>query len=642
MSKKPESLWKLYAVALCLILTVLLVGHLIESHAIKSARKDAEVIKLSAKQTTLSQQIILSAQAVVSEGSEEASQTLNSTVDRFERAHYTLMTDAERAESLGSLYMARTPSTDEIVLNYIAVARSIPSARYPAALYDELEQKGKGIVLERLEEAAIAYDRRTRDQSEWIHILQEITLVVAAVIILLEAFLIFLPAHLGVKRGMRNLRTMAETDQLTNLRNRSGFDRDIAVAMSSDLNEHQSLSLVLLDLDDFKGINDRYGHLFGDAVLKVIGDRISRLPNLISTARVGGDEFAILVDNTNWDTNDSIDQIDRDIRECMNFVYRPIEHDGVVINVSGSVGLSRFPQDAANLSDLRRNASIALLDAKRTGRASLSIYDERIDTASKKTRSIQSALLSGEYKKHASVCFQPIVEVSSSKTKSVEALARWEHPEFGSLNPELFFSIARDCGLGDEVDTFFRTLALKQMSSSLCDRTIESLSLNVSPVDLSTLGFAGALLEQIASAKANPSHIWIEVTETERLTGWSTVKENLELLNEQGVRVALDDYGVGYSNVQRLAELPIERVKIDKSIVTNIVANPKYAGVFRSSVQLARALGAEIVAEGVETEDQLRHVRHRGCDLVQGYLFSRPLRLSECLATVTTRMSAVA
>lgn len=642
MGQESGTLGKRYGIALVLILAIISISHWIEIHTIEKAQEDAAVINLSGKQRMLSQQIVLFAHNYVQENDVASATQLLTTVDAFERAHLSLMADSVGESSLGGLYMDRTPSTDEIVLNFIAVARAIPTHSYPHALLSELKEKGSGIVLERLDEAVRAYETRTKHQAQWIHTLQELTLLVAAFIIILEALFIFLPAHRMVRHGFEKLRNAAETDSLTLLRNRSGFERDLAAAMQPSGGEDKSVTLVLLDLDDFKGVNDRYGHETGDAVLEVIGHRIARLPNLLSAARIGGDEFAILVDNEQWQDFDQMETIKADIRECMDFVYKPIKCNDILINVSGSVGLSQYPQAAENIGDLRRNASASLIDAKRTGRNTLSIYNKRIDDIVYRRRIIQSALLSREYEQDLKVCFQPIVELNIQKIKSVEALARWHHEELGPLNPEEFLAIARECGLGDDVERAVRSLALAQMGPSLRAGHVESLSLNVTPVDLAIDGFAQSVIDQIAKFDVSPTQIWIEVTETERLTSRATAKENLLLLNDAGIRIALDDYGVGYSNIHRLAELPIQRVKIDKSIVGNVEIDRKYAGVFRSSIQLAHALGADVVSEGVETVGQLAEIKRLGCNLVQGYLFFKPLLAADCIAQFEQRLSVAA
>lgn len=642
MNQDPRALWKRYGVALFIILTFLAASHLIESRALQDAKQNADIINVSGKQRLLSQQIILFSQAHVTLKEPGSLDALIETIDTFESSHANLMNDAAREASLGRVYLSRTPSTDEIVRDFISVARSLPDAEYPAATLAELKTKGSGIVLERLDEAVSAFAQRVKRQAEWAHQLQVITLLLAAVVVVLEAILIFLPAHRMVQHAFAELRASALADPLSSLRNRAGFDGDLEDAMTDHNRAGRSVTLVLLDLDDFKGINDRYGHQTGDAVLKTVGKRISRLPNLISAARVGGDEFAILVDNANWHASDSVEELTKDIRDCMNFVYRAIDYEGLVIHVSGSVGLSRFPQDAADLAGLRRNASVSLLDAKRSGRAGLSIYDSRIDGLVRRRRIIQSALLSGEYEDDLDVHFQPIVELTDQKILCVEALARWHHAELGHLNPELFLSIARECGLGDEVESRLRSRALAQIGPSLNAGLIDSISINISPVDLATTGFAAALLAQIAKHEVSTAQVWIEITETERLTSRATVTENLELLDRSGVRIALDDYGVGYSNIQRLAELPIKRVKIDKSIVQETATNPKYGGVFRSSVQLAKALGAEVVAEGVETADQLEFIQRMGCKLVQGYFFFKPMPAKDCISHLERRLSSAA
>gem|GEM_PF-2339719 len=643
LSQYTGKLWKRYGAALFIILAFLGASNLIESQAIDKAKRDAAVIDVSSKQRMLSQQIILFAQAAAIENSPGATLRLNQTIDEFEAAHETLMADAAREASLGRLYMSRTPSTDEVVRNFVTIARDIPEAEYPEAALAELTTKGLNEVLERLSEAVTAFETRVQVQAQWAQRLQNLTFFLAVFVILLEALIIFVPAHRTVNDAIKELRKTAETDPLTRLRNRTGFDKDILTAMQAREGEQDdALSLIIFDLDDFKGINDRYGHVLGDAVFRRIGYRLSRLPNLLSAARIGGDEFAILVDSDFWDVKDSMDRIISDIENAKEFLYHPVNYQGQVIKGSGSVGVSRYPIDAHSLNDLQRNASASLMDAKRRGRGCVTVYNARIDEKVQRRRAIQSALMSREYTNGLSVAFQPIVAPETQKIKSVEALARWNHNTLGFVNPLEFLAIARECGLGYELDTHIRTLALQQIAPVLEAGKIETVSLNICPLDLAIEGFAKDLMDQIESAGVALDRVWVEVTETERLTRLAVARDNLLLLNQGGVRIALDDYGVGYSNIRRLAELPIQRLKIDKSIIDNVEENPKYAGVFRSSVQLARALGAEVVAEGVETADQLAIVDRFGCRLIQGFYFYKPMPIDECISQIDGQLSSVA
>ena len=187
-----------------------------------------------------------------------------------------------------------------------------------------------------------------------------------------------------------------------------------------------------------------------------------------------------------------------------------------------------------------------------------------------------------------------------------------------------------------------RAMALEQMGPALARGWIESLSLNVSPVDLAAAGFTEGLLKQISEHGVPFEKVWVEITETEKLSSMDIALQNLQALCEAGVRIALDDYGVGYSNIHRRAKLPIHRVKVDKSIIAHVGDNQKYAGVFSSSVLLARALGAEVVAEGVETQDQLTEVERYGCRYVQGFFYYTPMPAGTCLDIISGQVSSVA
>ena len=642
LNRDPGNLWKRYGIALVIILAVLFASSAIESNAIEKAERDAQIINISGKQRMLSQKIILRAQDYIFYSHPATADALKETIDEFESAHFFLMEDASKEASLGNLYMSRTPSTDELVLNYIAIARAIPSSEYPHALFAELKSKGSNEVLERLDEAVWAFEDRVKTQAQWTQKLQQLGLLLIAAVIILEGWLIFLPAHRLVDKTLTDLRSNAETDALTRLRNRAGFDRDIEEAMRARTHDDCALTLILFDLDDFKGINDRHGHMTGDAVLRRVGHRVSRLKNIVSAGRVGGDEFAVLVDYEQWNADAQLSDIAADITRARDLIYRPINYQGRVIQVSGSVGVSRFPVDAENLADLRRNASASLLDAKRSGRGSLSVYNKRIDQAVLRRRTIQSSLLSREYQDTLAVHFQPIVESETQRIKSVEVLARWHHETLGPVNPMEFLTIGRECGLGPEIEYQLRAMALDQMGPALRQGWIESISLNVSPVDLGASNFAESLLQQIAEHNIPFHQIWVEITETERLSSMAIAHQNLQTLCLAGVRIALDDYGVGYSNIHRLAKLPIHRVKVDKSIVEHVGDNKKYAGVFSSSVQLARALGAEVVAEGVETKDQLTEIQRYGCKYVQGYYYYKPMPAADCLEVLNGQVSSAA
>ncbi len=536
LNQDPNNLWKRYGVALVIILAFLGASHLIETQAIAKAKEDAAVINMSGKQRVLSQQIVLHAQDYVTYGDPKAVEALNQRLEEFETAHHALMEDASSEESLGRLYLSRTPSTDEIVLNFISIARQIPTSEYPTALLADLKFTGSGEVLQRLDEAVSAFELRVKKQADWAHQLQNITMAIAAFVLVLEAMFIFFPAHRLVQRSLIELQKAVETDALTQLRNRAGFEKDLLAAKTQIDDDESALTLVLLDLDDFKGINDRHGHTTGDAVLRRVGHRISKLPNLLSAARIGGDEFAILVDNEHWGRDEPLERIAKDIAGARDFIYQPISVRGRVIKVSGSVGVSRYPVDAKNLGDLRRNASAALLDAKRQGRGSLCVFNMRVKDKVDRRRAIQSAILSNDYEDGLSVVFQPIVDPASEAIKSVEALARWRHDLLGPISPIEFLEIAKESGVGLVIERRLRSMALTEIKPFLQHGQLDTISLNVSPMELAAEDFVRFFIHQLEETGIRPDQVWIEVTETEKLRDVEVTKANLEQINQTGVR----------------------------------------------------------------------------------------------------------
>lgn len=443
-------------------------------------------------------------------------------------------------------------------------------------------------------------------------------------------------------RLLAEVRVLAETDPLTRLLNRAGFETVIHREIESAKATQRVLGLILFDLDDFKGVNDRHGHSVGDAVLLRVARRLQQLPGILSAARMGGDEFAALIDGDRWSDATSPADIQADIQMGMKRLYRSVRTKSLLINVSGSAGLSRLGIDSFDLGELQRNASASLQKAKRSGRGLAVIYNSEIDAVLKRRRVIEAEILSGDYANQLSIAIQPIVDVASGRVISVEALARWRHETLGALNPEEFLSIIRDSGLGAATDKLLRSKALRRIAPFLRSGDLPSVSFNCSPIDLAEKNFADDIIQQISRFQISPRQVWIEITEDEQLTKTALARENIKKMHAAGIRLALDDYGIGYSNIQRLAELPIERIKIDKSIVSKIRTDKRFTGVLESSLLLAKALGAELVLEGVETDAQRSTIESLGCTLMQGFLFSKPVPASELDHLLMQRFKNVA
>lgn len=465
------------------------------------------------------------------------------------------------------------------------------------------------------------------------------------------ALLVLVPPpilYVFVRQIVRNqlllaeLHNLAHTDPVTGLKNRFGLDADLAAALATADTQNSPLALILFDLDHFKGINDRFGHDAGDAVLKVVGKRLSHLPAILSIARIGGDEFAVVVDASYWSDFDDLEAVSRDTEEAMRYVYRRVNHMGRDLHIGGSAGMSRYPVDASTKTEMIHHADAALLDAKRNGRGRLVIYNSRIDERMRRNRQLEKALPVFERSGELEVVFQPIVEMKDGQMAGAEVLARWRHNSLGPVSPIEFLSVARESGFGAAIEEEIRATAFQQAASLLSSGQLCSLSLNTSPLDVSTRGFAERWLQQMENYRIDPSQIWLEVTESDRVEDIGLARKNLEELHAHGVRVALDDYGAGYSNIRTLLDLPIDRLKVDRSIVKDLCEQSQLQSVLVSIVQLARAIGAEVVAEGVETEGQLALVRAAGCGFVQGHYFARALSKQDLLTLLQRKAASAA
>lgn len=420
----------------------------------------------------------------------------------------------------------------------------------------------------------------------------------------------------------------SHTDVATGLRNRLGFEVDLARAIEDSHVGSRKLCVCFLDLDRFKHINDRYGHAVGDIVLKVIGKRLLKLPRITSVGRLGGDEFAILVDHTDIPR----DELDYECDRSRQFVFREIYENGKRIKISGSMGLSIFLEDAYGAEELKRNADMALMTAKRNGKGCTRIFDAEIHTKVRRRRSIEDALPLAIAQHDFTPVYQPIICGKMRAIKGVEVLARWDHPDLGAVSPTEFIEVAHDAGLVSDIDTAIRATAFDEVRGWLSAGVIEFVSVNVSPSDIVSSDFSHRFLTQLKNLDVPANRICLEVIESAIINDLNAARRNLRLLSDAGVCIALDDYGTGFSNLRALLDLPLNKLKIDRSLIKDIGTDERMIDLLVSIMQLAATLGVDVVAEGIETEVQAAFIEGAGCHLMQGYLFSRPLKYGQMQA----------
>lgn len=414
---------------------------------------------------------------------------------------------------------------------------------------------------------------------------------------------------------------VAHTDTTTGLKNRLGFEDKLAATIREAEETGRRFGVAFIDVDRFKQINDRFGHAAGDLVLKTIGKRLYELPDVFAVARWGGDEFALLTELPNIGQNALV----QGFEEAHTYTFRPIKSDHGRIDISGSVGIAVYPQDTTHPGDLMRYADMALMVAKRQGRGKVLSFDAKINNALSRRMQIIRDLPGAISNNEVRPFYQPIICAKTRAIQGVEALARWTHKDLGPINPEEMFEIAHGCGLATQLDARLHEAACRDVRPWLNTGAIKYLSLNISPMDIVSIDFADRFLAELARTKTDPKTICLEIVESAFVDNLDTARRNLDRLHKAGVMIALDDYGTGFSNLRALLELPLDKLKIDKSLIQSIGSSYKIADLMTSIMQLAGTLDVKIVAEGIETKLQSAFVTSAGCDLMQGYMFSRPL-----------------
>tara|TARA_R110001606_G_scaffold29539_3_gene92002 strand:+ start:391 stop:2178 length:1788 start_codon:yes stop_codon:yes gene_type:complete len=431
---------------------------------------------------------------------------------------------------------------------------------------------------------------------------------------------------------------IARTDTATGLMNRLGFDAELEKAIHAAKETGKPFGVAFIDVDRFKQINDRFGHAAGDKVLTAVGRRLNELPDVFAVARWGGDEFALLTELPNIGQ----EALRQGFEEARQYAFRPVKDHNRRINISGSAGMSVYPDDATDPEELMRYADIALIQAKQSGRGRVVLFDHKLNEAEKRRtqimRDLPEAITNGEIVPY----YQPIICTSKRLVRGVEALARWTHKDFGPIDPAELFELAHMCTMAGDLDKHLRGKAFEQVKPWLDNGLINYLSLNISPQDIACEDFATKLLGRLAAMAISPEQICVEILESAIVGDLESAQANLEQLSSAGVQIALDDYGTGFSNLRALLDLPLDKLKLDQSLVRALGANNKVANLLTSIMELAKAMNVRVVAEGIETRLQSTFVTSIGCDMMQGYLFSPPLPYAQMDAWLSEYREKVA
>lgn len=407
--------------------------------------------------------------------------------------------------------------------------------------------------------------------------------------------------------------SLARHDPLTGLANRRHFLEDLERRLSLVGEEAIAFSLLFVDLDRFKPINDVHGHAIGDQLLQVIATRLSNcLRDDSFAARLGGDEFAVLLEGPG-----GREGVAAAARRILHELSAPILVNGLKLTVGASIGIALCPEDGRSAADLLQRGDAAMLRAKED-RGAYKFFDSSIDEELKSKAALETELRTAIPSGDIVPYFQPVLRLDTGELAGFEVLARWPHRERGMISPTNFIPVAEEAGL---VDAMFWALLAQACSKALEAPGNFTLAVNISPSQIRDQWFPEKVLRTLRETGFPAQRLEIEVTESAMIGDIQRAKLALMSLKNQGVKIALDDFGTGYSSLFLLRALPIDKLKIDRSFVSTLTADRENATIVGALVGLGKALGLEVTAEGVEDEATAEALRAMGCNLAQGYLF---------------------
>jgi diguanylate cyclase (GGDEF)-like protein/PAS domain S-box-containing protein len=419
------------------------------------------------------------------------------------------------------------------------------------------------------------------------------------------------------KRAEQELRYLANYDTLTSLPNRTLLSERLSRAIVRARRQGTHIAVLFLDLDRFKDINDSLGHAAGDRILRATAARLlNAVGNEHTVARLGGDEFTVVLENLK-----SPDEAERIARELLLAFEDPLEIDERQdVSISPSIGISLYPEHAQVPTDLLKHADTAMYQAKAAGRRTYMRYNEVMDVEIRRRATISAALRKVLDRGELRLVFQPKLSLATSRITGVEALLRWHSPEHGEISPVQFIPLAEESGLILEIGEWALREAcsvLKRWRHNGLDQL--TMAVNVSALQLLRGNLPKTVARTLIESGVPAEQLQLELTESVVMANAEQTSATLQALRSIGVGLAIDDFGTGYSSLAYLKRLPINTLKIDKEFIGDLTHDPEDEAITSTVITMARSLGLTVVAEGVETVDQMRFLREHGCDEIQGY-----------------------
>lgn len=427
------------------------------------------------------------------------------------------------------------------------------------------------------------------------------------------------------KNKEQQIKHLAYHDGLTNLPNRRYFMKRLNEEVANSMESKGRLAVMFIDLDNFKWVNDNWGHETGDVILTKVAKRIDEAIGANDMiGRLGGDEFAVLA--TNITGKNAVEQIAKRIIEKME---KPLESGDKHFTLSCSIGISMFPEDSQKGDDLLSKADTALYDIKDKSSIPYIFYTKEMETESFERMMLENELRKAIEQKQFKLYYQPKVDIKKKSITGMEALVRWDHPDLGVVSPGQFIPLAEKTGLIIPLGTFVLEEACFQMKRwKEQGFSPVKVAVNVSPKQMTQPNFLTSIQNILQKTNVDPKCLELEITESVFMEH-EHATNLLQSIRDIGVRISVDDFGTGYSSLSYIKHLPIDTLKIDTSFIRDVHQNEESKAIVKAMITIAKSLGIQIVAEGIENQDQLEVLNNTGCNQGQGFLLGKPLSSDE-------------
>ncbi len=652
--QNPRRLWRRYLLALSLVLTLVVGGHLIQSPALRDGGDLAGIINESGRQRMLSQRILYLSFSYDTNRDAGTRAALEDAIDLFEASHGSILSFAAEIPEAAAHYAgAHGPGLDQMTREYIALARaSIANGIASHTLTRHLQglsALGRHELLESLDHAVSIFEAAARDRAASSARVQDVMTALAVLVLVIEGAFIFWPAQRIVNQSLdrldransamrsksreledyaRKLAFTAFNDPLTGLINRKKLHDELAGLLSGGDLGQRRICVMHVDLDGFKAVNDTLGHSAGDAVLKRVAEIMqARVRKGDLVARVGGDEFVIVMELRPDDARVRAEAVAQDL---IRKIADPMRVLDVEAEVGASVGYTFATPDTADAEVLISNADVALYEAKRSGKGCARPFTGSmragLERRQQTIRDMEDALVSGAFVPY----FQPQVSVETGAVIGFELLARWVHPERGLMTPGDFLPLAEEVGIIDAIDARLSLDGLDMLTSLHADGWPElTLSLNASTRTMRFADYPDRLEEAVVARGLSARHVVIEVLETTLISDTENqAARTIAALSGRGFPVHVDDFGTGYASLAHLSKLDVHGLKIDRSLISDVAAE-RTEQVVAAIIGLSDAMNLQVVAEGVESPAQFAALRRLGGHAAQGFGIAPPMSALE-------------